>query len=318
MKKTIILLVSFCVTLSSFGQKDWSKVNFTDDYKGKVKISGAASKALKNNKTFVNAFTVSQATLMTGSKTTSTKGVFSEVSLAGIDNGLYQVMVDELYQNFIQELKEVGLDITSGEEFIASDFVQKRLAKIKKNELIGPIGNKTMVEGKKKITEGSIPGYGAWAVTSDVTFFPKDVNVYTNDSYLQVGNFFMKPAPKEKTNLLSVRYYVAFASFEGKRGYKDISLATNPVLSVSVNVQLTTTNLSGNEISYSKMPVWGSSNWSQGIVKGKDNKNTAEFLGLARSAEYEITADPEKYISELKAIITNLQKDIVSGIKSKL
>ncbi|WP_439473971.1 hypothetical protein [Algoriphagus formosus] len=318
MKRTLLTMLSLCIALLSFGQTDWSKVDFTSEYKGKVKIGGAASKALKENKTFVNAFTVSQATLMKGSETTATKGVFSEVSLAGIDNDLYQKMVDELYQSFIQELEEAGLDITSGDEFIASDLVQNNLSKIKKNEIIGPIGNNTMIEGKKKVTEGAMPGYGAWAVTADVTFFPKNVNVYTNDSYLQVGNFFMKPAPKEKTNLLSVKYYVAFASFDGKKGYKDISLATNPVLSVSVNVQLTTVNLSGNEISYSKMPIWGSSDWSEGIVKGKDNRSDAEFLGLALSADYEITADPEKYISEVKAIISNLQKDIISGIKSSL
>lgn len=318
MKKVIIALSVLLITGFTFGQNDWSKVDFTKDYKGKVKLGGAAIKSLKNNKTFVNAYMVRQATLMKGSQKSATKGVFSEVSLAGIDNEQYQEMVNELYKTFVNELTSLGLNITSGEEFIESDYVQGRMSKIKKSEMIGPVGDNTMIEGKMKITDGAIPGYGAWAVTTDVTFLPEDVSVYTNDSYLQVGNFFMKPASKQEINLLSVKYYVAFAAFDGKRGYKDISVATKPVLSVSVNVQLTTANLSGNEISYSKMPVWGSAEWSEGIVKGKDNKNASEFLGLARSAEYEITANPEMYISEVKAIIENLQKDIVNGIKDKM
>ncbi len=319
MKSTILFLA--CVLFASaslFGQTDWSKVDFTKKYKGTFKIAGASAKSLKNNKTFVNGYTVSQATTMKGSESSATKAVFSEVSLGGLDNASYQQMVNELYQDLMKELKGAGLKVTEGEDVMASSFVQDKMGKDKKDQQIGPMGTNTMYEGKKKITDGNMPGYRVWAVFNDVSFIPQNKIVYTTSNYVTSGNFYQKLATKENINLLSIGYNVTFASFDGGRGYKDIKLATKPVVAVSVTVMLVTPNGSYNKVFYNKMPVWGSDKWSEGIEKGKDNKNTAEFLGLARSAEYEITANSDKYLDEVRAIITSLQKDVVKGIKGSL
>lgn len=313
---TLMLMILILTTISySYAQDNWSNVNFADQYKRKVKIKGKSAKVLKNNPTFINAYSINQATLMKGSKKTAKTAIHSEVSISGIDNTSYQKMVNDLYKNLVEQLAGIGMNITNGDKFIGSNYVQKRLSKDKNKDIIGPVVN-TMQEGKKKITEGSMPGYGAWAVTADVTFYPEGINIYTQNKPLQMGNFYMKPASKQNTNLLSVRYYVSFAEFEGGRGYKDIKLATKPKLAVSVNVQLTTSDLKMNEISYKKMPVWGSSKWSIGVEKVKDNKSNAILFGLALSADYQIKAEADSYIQETKAIIANLQNDIVEALRS--
>lgn len=318
MKRTTLFLSGFFIIGATFAQTNWSKVDFTKDYKGTFKIGGASVKSLKNNKTFVNSYRVSQATTMKGSENTATKSVFSEVSLAGIDNESFQQMVNELYKNMVSELESAGLQITKGDDVMETSFVKDRKEQGKKSEFIGPVGENTMYDGSKKISEGTMSGYGVFAVSNDVSFIPGDKIIYTSSNLITSGNFYQKLAAKENINLLSVAYYVTFASFDGGRGYKDIKLSTNPVISVSVSVALVTPNGAFNKIYYNKLPVWGSGDWSEGIVKGKDNKNTAELLGLARSAEYEINANSEKYLNEVKAIITNLQKDIVKGIKNSL
>lgn len=318
MKTKILLLASILVSGFVFGQKDWSKVDFADEYKLKVKIGGRSSKMLKNNKTFVNAYTISQATTMKGNERGATKSVFSEVALSGIDNEAYQAMVDELYQKLQVELENAGLQLSDGSEVFASDYVQKRIRKDKNSEFIINTGENPAYEGKMKITDGAILGYGAWAVTRDVSFPPRNKNRYFTTNRVTSGLFYQNASKDSETNLLELHFYVAFANFDGGRGYKDIKLETEPVLSVNAEVQLITPNGAFNEVYFKKLPAWGSKEWSEGIEKGKDNKHTAEFLGLARSAEFEITANSEKYLSEIKSLIEKLQKDIVSGIKSEL
>ncbi|MBU2651347.1 MAG: hypothetical protein KKA81_10460 [Bacteroidetes bacterium] len=317
MKTRIILLLSLFIAGTLMGQQNWNKVDFEKEYKRKVKIGGAAAKSLKNNKTFISNYAVSQATTMTGSNTSSTKAVYSEVSLGGLTNESYLQMTNELYEEFVKELTAAGLQITDGTDVLASEFVQEKMSKDKGSDFIGSTGDQPYYEGKKKITDGAIPGYTAWAVTRDITFRPANKNIYYTSNIIKSGNFYQKLSTREDVNLLDVNYFVAFASFEGSRGYKDIKLSTQPVMSVGVQIKLITPNGSGNWITYSK-GIWGNADWSEGIVKGKDNKNASEALGLARSAEYDIAANPEKYVEELKAIIINLQKDIVKGIREEL
>ena len=318
MRVTISIFFSIFISTTLLAQKDWSSVDFFDEYKGKVKIGGASAKVLKANKTFVNFYTVGQATTMKGSERSATKAVYSEVSLAGVENEAYQQMIDELYQELLAELEAAGLQTTNGDDVLSSPYATDRRAKGKKDELIKKTGTNPAFEGKKKISEGSMPGYGAWAVTRDITFPPTNTNIYYTDDIIKAGNFYQKLSSKENFNLLSIRFYVSFASFDGGRGYKDIKLATNPVLAISASVQLVTPNGAFNKIFFKKLPVWAGSGWSEGITKGKDNKNDAEAFGLARSAEYEIQANSDQYLHEVRAIISNLQKDIVDGIKENL
>jgi len=318
MKTTILLFASILVSGFVFGQKDWSNVNFADEYKLKVKIGGKSSKLLKSNETFVNEYTVSQATTMKGNERSATKGVFSEVAISGIDNEAYQEMVDELYQNLVKELESAGLQVSNGEKVLSSDYAQKRLKKDKNNEFVGTTGDNPAFEGKMKFTDGAILGYGAWAVTRDVSFPPSNKNRLVSDNRVTSGLFYQNASKDSEVNLLGMHFYVAFANFDGGRGYKDIKLETEPVLSVNAEVQLITPNGAFNKVFFKKLPAWGSKEWSEGIEKGKDNKHMAEFLGLARSAEFEITANSEKYLSEVKSLIGKLQKDIVDAIEAEL
>jgi hypothetical protein len=318
MKTTILLFASILVSGFVFGQKDWSNVDFADEYKLKVKIGGKSAKMLKNNKTFVNEYTISQATTMKGNERSATKGVFSEVALSGIDNEAYQKMVDELYKDLVKELESAGLQVSNGEKVLSSDYAQKRLEKEKNNEFVGNTGDNPAFEGKMKITDGAILGYGAWAVTRDVSFPPSNKNRLVSNNRVTAGLFYQNASKDSEANLLGLHFYVAFANFDGGRGYKDIKLETEPVLSVNAAVQLITPNGAFNKVFFKKLPAWGSKEWSEGIEKGKDNKHMAEFLGLARSAEFEITANSEKYLSEVRSLIGKLQKDIVDAIEAEL
>lgn len=318
MKYFFSSLLATLFIFNAGAQKDWATVDIENDYKRKVSISGAAAKSLKNNPTFVSFYAVSQATTMTGSNSSATKAVYSEISIGGLENNQYQAMVDELYDELIADLGEAGLNITDGAEVLESDFVKDKASKDKNGEFIGKAGTLSPYDGKKKATDGAIPGYGAWAVTRDVTFPGSKMNYYYTTDLLKSYGFYAKLAAKEGINILMVNYFVSFASFEGNKGYKDIKLATTPVMAVSVKVTLFTANGSANEIAYKKMPMWGSGDWALETVTDKDNKNSAEFLGLARSAEYSVTADPSKYTAEAKSMIGALQKDIVKSIKESL
>jgi hypothetical protein len=255
---------------------------------------------------------------MKGSESTATKAVFSEVSLTGIESEKFQKMVDELYAELVKELESAGLQITNGDDVMQTDFVTSKTAKPSKDEYIGPTSAKPSYEGKKKISEGSMPGYSVWAVTRDVSFPPTNKNIFLTSNIIKSGLFYGKLATKENYNLLSVNFYVTFASFDGGKGYKDVKISTKPVMSVSVQLALVTPNGSANYITYDKQPVWASADWSEGITTLKDNSASAEFWGLAASADYQIKANSEKYMSEAKSIITNFQKDIVKNLKGEL
>jgi len=170
---------------------------------------------------------------------------------------------------------------------------------------------------KKNITDGALPGYSVWAVHEDVSFHPTNKNIYISSNIVSMGNFYQKMVLKENYNLMMVNFFITFASFDGGKGYKNISLQTNAVLALSVQVNVMTP--SGKvEVYYKNMPVWGNADWSLGLEEVKDNASTSEWLGLARSGEYYVMADKEKYISEAKSMISNLQKDIIKGMKVEL
>ena len=132
------------------------------------------------------------------------------------------------------------------------------------------------------------------------------------------GLFYGNLSKKEKVNLISVKFLVSFATFDGGRGFKSINLSTKPLLALSLQATLVTANGSINFISYAKLPAVGGEDWSLGLKKGKDNRSDAEFFGLARSADFELTADSDKYLAEVRAMISALQKDIAKQIKAKL
>lgn len=318
MKTISLLFVSLLITTAINAQTDWSKVDFADKYDLNIKIKGKSAKALQNDKTFIADYVVSQATTMKGSEKTATNAVYSEVDLVGIDQIEYQKMVDKTYQQLNDLLKGIGLNLTSGEDVIASKYAQKKLKKDSKLEHIGNTGNQPAVAGKMKITNGMILGYPALAVTRDLSFPPTNVNQYASRNNITSGLFYQNMAKKEKFNLITMHYYVSFATFDGGKGYKNISLSTNPVMAVTVSTMIYTTDMGWVPLYFKKLPVWAGVQWSEGVFKTDDNKGAAEFFGLARSGEYVIKANSEKYISELESIILKIQKDMVEHLSNEI
>jgi hypothetical protein len=321
-RPVLVILVMF-IAGSSYAQNDWSTVDFTEEYKGNFKINGKTAKSLKQNKTFIAGYGVSQAIVMKGSATSSAlqsgnqKSVFAEASLEGVEKDAYQQMVDELYKEFIDGLSTEGITITDGEDVLATKYAQKKRAKGDKKDLIKNMGKNPSYEGEKAFDANSIYGYtaGAGAVLRDLTFPPQDKNVYLTTKKIY-GNFYQGLADTEGFNLMFVNFYVSFASFDGGNGYKDVKLSTKPIVSVRTTVTLI--NPKGYaDISYNK-EVWGSTDWVAEMGKTKDNQLGAEFWGLARSTDYSIVANSDPYLSEVRSIISNWQKDIIKGIKGAL
>ena len=308
--KLTILTLGLLMAFQSQAQKDWSKVDFSDEYKATYKIGGKTAKSLHSNKTFVPGYTISQAMLMKGSQSSSAlqsggpTTVYSRAILIGVDQESYQQMVDDLYKELMDELSKAGLTMTDGTDVLATAYAQKQLAKGSKKISIKNTGSNPTYEGKKPIDSNSIYGYtaGAGAVLSDMSFPPRNKNIFLTSKKIY-GNFYQYLSDKEGFNQLFVSHYISFASFDGGRGYKDVKISTQPVLSIKTSIGLINPKGYG-EISFKK-EIWGSGDWAKDVQKIK-------------SGEYEIIADSDAYISEVKAIISNLQKDIVKNIKASL
>lgn len=316
MKKGITLIISILLSVAVFAQKDFSSVNFGDEYKVKTKISGGFAKSLKSSPSFISNYQLHQATVMKGSESTATTAVFAEIKLNGITQESYQKLADEMYQELVSEFKNAGINIVNGEEVLQSKPAQKKIAKAGNGDLFGKTSSNPAYEGKRKISEGSMPGYGAWAVLRDISFPPSNTNLLFESNTISNGTFQMGLAKKTAVNIITVDFYVSFASFDGGRGYKSIGIEVNPVIAVNMIVGMYAPNGSFNYIEYKKMPVWGTDEWSQGVSKTDENDGSA--FGLSSSADFQVTADEDKYITEVKSIISNLQKDMVKNIKSEL
>ena len=318
MKTKIVLLCMF-ISGTIFAQKNWDTYNFEKEHKRKVTVKGASAKSLKANKTFIARYEIGQAIFMKGTQRSSNSSdMFSKISLGGLNNDGYQKMVNELHQEFEKELTNIGLKLTTGEDVIATATAQKLIKKNKPAYKIGNIGDKTVTEGKKKVTEGSIPKYPVGAVVRDVKFQPTNKVVYYTDHVLKNGLMNQNMTTKEKVNLVTAQYFVTFASFDGGKGYKKITLSTKPILAVGVKFTIMTPGAKMVYVIYDKLPIWGSTDWSKGIVETKDNEGMSTFLGLARSTGYAVEANPELFLKEVKTIISALQKDIVKAVKQEI
>lgn len=306
-----VLIALFAVTTSTAkkkeGNTDWAKYDFMDEMKGKIKIPGKLKKSLKGNPSFVSDYCVSNALVMKGSESNAKGTVHSEVHLAGISNDAFQTMTNELYEEFATGLQHAGMTITDGEQLMQSDWALKK--KDSKNNYVGKIGNDPMVD-KAGIMDGAILGYGVFGVKEGISYRPEDKNVFFTSKKV-FGNFYQNLVSQNDVNLISVNYYITFASFDGGRGYKSARLETQPVMSINPVVTIW-----GAKISFGKIPIWGDADWSLGIAETDLDK--LEYFGLATSAEYAIKADPDKYIAEVKAIIQNFQDDLVAALKAEI
>lgn len=318
MKQVIQIILLLLISTSSFAQKDWSNVDFGEEYKSKIKIKGSSAKSLKANPTFIANYTIAQAVDMKASKKSATKSIFQEVTLTGVSSDAYQEAVNSLYSELMKALEDAGIQITDGAELMNSDVVQKKLNKGKKNEYIGNTGEFEAIPRKKGALDDGIMGYDVVSVIRDLSFMPDNKNTYKTNNYITSGLFYTALAKKEEVNLLDITFYVSFVEFKGGRGYKSINLASNAKLGISMRANLYTPNGMINFMEYGDLPVYGGDEWSKGFYETKDNEFDAEYFAVARSSEFEIMADSEKYLNEVSSIIKFWQLDIVNQIKKGL
>lgn len=322
--KNLITFILLTLSFSCFSQYDWSQHNYKKENKKKVKASGSALKALKKYPVFITRYEIGQAIHMFGSQKSATKAVHAKVGLSGIDATTYQKMVDELHQEFVEGLKSLHLPYTDGNDILQLKTVEKYKKKDKDYYHIGNIGNNTKQEVKGKLIDGgSIRMYPATGGVSEaLSFSPTNKNVYYCDHLLKSGLFYQNLVYKEKVNLITARYYVNFAGFDGGKGYKSINLSTNALLCVGVQFQIQTAKGAPIFITYEK-PIFAGNKWSLGLKKTNDNSsNLNEAFGwgssLARQAKYMIHADAKKYIAELQAAISGIQQDIITSLKNEI
>ncbi len=291
---------------------DWSKVDFIKDYKVKFKIPGAAKKSLNSNPTFITDYSINNALRMKGSESNAKGTVHSEVFFAGIPQDKFQAMVDELYQDFQNELTKAGITLSDGEKELQSDYAMKQ--KEKDKNFVGKTGSEPSHQ-EAGLLDGGIPGYGVMFVKEGVSFRPVGKNTYVAGGKIN-GNFYQKLSSQENVNLLSIGYNITFASFEGSRGYKSARLETSPALSIQPYITLINPKGAFSFISVGGGPIWGNGGWDLGLKETELNK--LEYFGLATSAKYAVEADPDKYIAEVKSIIENFQINLVKALKEQL
>jgi hypothetical protein len=286
----------------------WDNVDFIDKYKGKIKVSGAAKKALSKNPVFVRDYTISNAMAMKGSESNAKGTVHSEVFFGGIPKDSFQKMVEELYAQFETEISGAGLNVVNGDELLQSAWAVKKAGD--KDSWVGKTGNDPIDVKGKTMDGGVIQGFGVWGVREAVYFRPADKNVYMTNKKV-FGTFYQNLSVQNDVSLIAVYYNITFASFDGGRGYSSAVLETKPNLTIQPTVVI-----DGVTISFGDLPIWGNNDWSLGIAETDLDK--LEYFGLTTSAEYAIKADPEKYIAEVKAIISNFQTDLIQALKAEL
>lgn len=314
--KTLLLLAIFTVALlptsmakekKTVEKTKWETVDFMDKYKGKIKVSGGAKKNLEQNQSFIRDYAIGNALVMKGSESNAKGSVFSEVFFGGIPQEPFQLMVEELYQQFTEGISGAGLTITDGDELLKSAWAVKKSGD--KGSWIGKTGSDP-IPVKASIMDAVVPGFGVWGVKEAVYFRPVNKNVYMTDKKVY-GTFYQNLSAQNGVSLIAVYYNLTFAWFDGGRGYKTSRLETKPALSIQPTVVI-----DGVTITFGELPIWGNNDWSMGLTQTDLNK--LEYFGLATSGEYALQANADKYIAEVKAIISNFQTDLIQALKEEL
>ena len=320
MKKLLFSLLAIALLVAPQAQAknkdknktiDWNQVDFVKDYKIKAKIPGSVGKSLSKNPTFISDFYLTQASLMKGSSKAGTLqkqgvgSVFSEVELGGISKEALQNLVEELYQEFTNELKSAGLNIVDGKQLIETSYAQSK--KDDKNSMVGQADGNAIFD-KVSFTTGS-------DIREQYIFRPEGKIVYTTWKKIP-ANFYQRLSSKESTNLISIGYTVRFAAFNGQHvGLSKNRLETHAALSITPSIMIVNPKGSFSWITVGEN-IWGNSGWAEGLVK--TSSRDGSFVGLSSSADYAVAANQDQYIAELKSIVSNLQKSIVSVLKENM
>jgi hypothetical protein len=304
----VILLV--LLAFQSYTQTNWSTVDFAKEYKVKTKIPGSVAKSLQTNPVFINDYYIAQASHMKGSshagaiQKQGVKSVFAEAALAGINPEALQVLIQEMYDSFVGDLKGIGMNITSGDALMKTKYVLGKMEK--KNVLIGKSDGQYVYDKSPAIDMSGSD------IKERYIFRPKGNNVFA--TFKIPANFYQNLATKEKVNLISIGYTIRFAQFSGSHsGLSKNTLTTTAGLMITPVIGLVNPKGSFSWITYEKS-IYGNNEWSKGLIE--TNSKDGSALGLSSSADYAINANQKMYLNELKNMIIYLQKDIAKQIQA--
>jgi len=291
-------------------QTDWSKVDFIKQYKVQTKMPGGVAKSFRENPTYVNDYYINQASLMKGSsqpgimQKQGVGAVFSEVALGGVSAEALQKLIDELHAQFIEELKGIGLNIVDGKAIVEAAMADGKGEK--KNQIVGMTDGQPVYD-KVSIMEGS-------TIKEQNIFRPNQKYVYMTNAKIP-GNFYQKVSKNENVNMISIGYTIGFASFEGSKTMSKNRLTTTAGLSITPTIYIVNPKGLFAWITFNK-PVEGNNDWSKGLEE--TDSRDGSYWGLSSKGEYSLSADEAKYVAELKAIVSNLQKDLAAHIKAEI
>ncbi|TCK99500.1 hypothetical protein EV198_3328 [Roseivirga ehrenbergii] len=311
MKKLTLLLMLAVATIGLNAQTDWSKVDFVKKYNVKTKIPGGVAKSLKSEPTFLNDYSITQASLMKGKSQAGVMqkqgvgSVFGEAALAGVSAEALQKLVDELHAQFVAELKGIGLNITDGQEVI--DNANSNGKADRKNSIIGKTDGTVMYE-KSGLLDNTPD------IKEQNTFRPNNKNVFLTTAKVP-GNFYNNEAKKANVNMISISYMIRFASFDGSKNTNRNTLTTSAGLSIQPTISIINPKAAWGWVAFNKQ-IEGNNDWSKGLVE--TDSRDGSFWGLSSKGEYSIHADEAKYIEELRQIVLNAQRAIVAEIKASL
>ncbi|KYG71448.1 hypothetical protein MB14_11790 [Roseivirga ehrenbergii] len=298
-------------TIGLNAQTDWSKVDFVKKYNVKTKIPGGVAKSLKSEPTFLNDYSITQASLMKGKSQAGVMqkqgvgSVFGEAALAGVSAEALQKLVDELHAQFVAELKGIGLNITDGQEVI--DNANSNGKADRKNSIIGKTDGTVMYE-KSGLLDNTPD------IKEQNTFRPNNKNVFLTTAKVP-GNFYNNEAKKANVNMISISYMIRFASFDGSKNTNRNTLTTSAGLSIQPTISIINPKAAWGWVAFNKQ-IEGNNDWSKGLVE--TDSRDGSFWGLSSKGEYSIHADEAKYIEELRQIVLNAQRAIVAEIKASL
>ena len=215
--------LSFCATQAKDKEvklTNWDEIDIAKYWKIKMNVPGKMGKSLKDVPTFINNYSVFQATTMVGSASSSNNSsLFSGAALGGVSEKALQQLTNELYADWVTKLKAAGLNITEGNEVMNSEYVQ---SKKDDNKSVIKKGDGVHVYDKVNAMESV-------NVREHMMMWPEGANIAFNYSTTKSGLFSQNLCKKNDVNIMSVNFTIGFAEFDGDKGYKGkLYLTTKP------------------------------------------------------------------------------------------
>lgn len=320
-KATLITLIIFLWAVG-FAQKTYQEVDYGKIVKAKI---GSAKKVLKTKRIFISDFVVRQVTAVSasaqgfGGLTGGSSKASVALALSGVRAGAYQKIVDDLYQEVVTELEDLGFEIMSDQEAVEA-FNRLNLGK----KIIA------------KPSEGE-PKYLTKKAEALAELRPSNkICIYRDQSRLNSGAEFLSDnADRKIGRKLSKELDAAVMTFEFRIGLAGIKTRNSVVTSISkvkaypmlmVTMESLIFGPRASEVGwiYTKKSIDGINYWvenlgKKGMVKSVADGTRTGYMGWAKTEMTSpIIAREAEFLKEVKGILSNLDKQIIKSIDEKI